>query len=53
MSMFGDRERGEENKFAHDAERLFRARARRDRKLGAWIVQKFLNLDEAATSAYG
>ena len=53
MSMFGDRERGEENKFAHDAERLSRARARRDRKLGAWIGQKFLNLDEAAASAYG
>jgi hypothetical protein len=52
MAIFDDRERAEEAKFAHDEERLFRARALRDRKLGIWIGQTFLGHDSSSAEAY-
>lgn len=36
MSTFDDREHAFEAKFAHDAEMLFRAEARRNRLVGIW-----------------
>lgn len=36
---FKDREKGFENKFAHDLELQFRATARRNRLLGHWAAQ--------------
>lgn len=36
---FKDREKGFENKFAHDLELQFRANARRNRLLGHWAAQ--------------
>lgn len=36
MSTFDDREHAFEAKFAHDAEMLFRAEARRNRLIGIW-----------------
>jgi len=38
MSTFDDRENAFENKFAHDAEMLFRAEARRNKMLGLWAA---------------
>jgi len=38
MSSFDDRERAYENKFAHDAELLFKAVARRNKALGLWAA---------------
>lgn len=39
MSVFDERERGFENKFAHDEELLFRFYARRNKLLGKWAAQ--------------
>ena len=38
MSSLDDREKGYENKFAHDLELDFKVRARRDRLLARWIA---------------
>lgn len=38
MTSFDDRERGFENKFAHDADLRFRAEARRNRLVGLWAA---------------
>jgi len=38
MSTMSDRERAFENKFAHDAEMLFKAEARRNKLLGLWAA---------------
>ncbi|RRH74776.1 DUF1476 domain-containing protein [Falsigemmobacter faecalis] len=38
MTTFDDRERAFESKFAHDAEMLFRAGARRNRLLAEWAA---------------
>ncbi|MGY6694548.1 MAG: DUF1476 domain-containing protein [Roseinatronobacter sp.] len=38
MSTFNDRERAFENKFAHDQEMVFKAVARRNKKLGLWAA---------------
>lgn len=38
MSTFNDRERAFENKYAHDQEMVFKANARRNRKLGIWAA---------------
>jgi hypothetical protein len=38
MTTFDDRERGFENKFAHDEEMQFKAVARRNRLLGLWAA---------------
>lgn len=38
MTTFNDRERAFENKYAHDQEMMFKANARRNRKLGVWAA---------------
>ena len=38
MTTFNDREKGFENKFAHDEEMQFRAHARRNKMLGLWAA---------------
>lgn len=38
MTTFDERERAYEAKFAHDADMLFRAEARRNRLLGEWAA---------------
>lgn len=38
MASFEDREKGFENKFAHDQELEFKAQARRNRLLGQWAA---------------
>ena len=38
MTTFDDRERGFENKFAHDEEMQFKAVARRNKLLGLWAA---------------
>ena len=50
MSGFDEREKGQEQKFAQDAELHFRAR--RDKKLGLWIAESFLDLEESSAEAY-
>ena len=48
MTDFKDRERGEEAKFAMDAETAFRIAARRNRLLGQWAAEKMqLTAEEA------
>ena len=39
MTTFDDRENAFENKYAHDAEMLFRAEARRNKLLGLWAAE--------------
>lgn len=38
MSTFQDRERAFENKYAHDQDMVFKAVARRNKKLGLWAA---------------
>ncbi|ATX66399.1 DUF1476 domain-containing protein [Roseinatronobacter bogoriensis] len=38
MSTFSERERAFENKYAHDQEMMFKAIARRNKKLGLWAA---------------
>ena len=52
MASFDDREKGYENKYAHDQELEFKARVRRDRLLGDWVSSQ-LGLTGAAAEAYG
>jgi len=40
MTMFNDREKGEEAKFVHDEEMAFRIHARRNRLLGTWAAER-------------
>ncbi len=49
--MFEDRERGYEAKWAHDAETLFRIRARRDTRLGEWAAAR-MNLHDSLIEEY-
>ncbi len=53
MSSFDSKEKGEENRFARDAEFRFRATARRDKLLGLWVGEQFLGKtgDEAEAFA--
>jgi hypothetical protein len=51
MTTFDQREKGEERKFVHDEEAHFRARARRDRLVGAWAAEK-LGLKGVEAEAY-
>jgi hypothetical protein len=51
MTTFDDRERGEEAKFAHDADTMFRITARRNRLLGTWAAER-MGLSPAETDAY-
>lgn len=52
MSSFKDREKAFETKYAHDAEMIFKAEARRNRKLAVWVGEKMGMSDEEA-KAYG
>ncbi len=51
MTDFQDRQKGEERKFAMDAETAFRVAARRNRLLGHWAAEK-MNLSPEETEAY-
>jgi hypothetical protein len=52
MSTFDNRENAFENKFAHDAEMLFKAEARRNKLLGLWAANLLgKSADEAAAYA--
>lgn len=52
MASFDDREKGYENKFAHDQELMFKVRARRDKLLALWAAPQ-LGLSGADAQAYG
>jgi hypothetical protein len=52
MSGFNERERGEESRFAHDAELTFKATVRRDRKVGHWIASEFLGIEGEAAADF-
>ena len=51
MTDFQDRQKGEERKFAMDAETAFRVAARRNRLLGHWAAEK-MGLSPEETEAY-
>jgi hypothetical protein len=51
MTDFNDREKGEERKFAMDADTAFRVAARRNRLLGHWAAEK-MGLSPEETEAY-
>ncbi len=51
MTSFNDRERGEEAKFAHDEEMMFRIAARRNRLLGEWAAG-VMGLTDAEADSY-
>ncbi len=51
MTSFKDREKGFENKFAHDQEMQFRATARRNRLAGRWAAD-LLGKSEDDAKAY-
>jgi hypothetical protein len=52
MSGFKDREKGQEAKFAHDAELRFKAEARRNKLLGLWAAELMgISGEEAAKYA--
>ncbi|WP_449220971.1 DUF1476 domain-containing protein [Tistrella mobilis] len=48
MSTFDNRERAEENRFAHDQELAFKARVKRARLLAAWAGPQIGRTDIAA-----
>ena len=48
MTSFDERETAAESKFARDEEMMFRAHARRDRKLGLWAAGLMHKSDESA-----
>ena len=50
MNTFNDRERAFENKYAHDQKMIFKAVARRNRKLGLWAAGLLGKTGEAAES---
>lgn len=52
MSAFDDRQKGQEAKFAFDAEKKFKAEARRNKLLGIWAAELMsLSGDEAKAYA--
>jgi hypothetical protein len=51
MTDFNDRQKGEERKFAMDADTAFRVAARRNRLLGHWAAEK-MGLSPEETAAY-
>jgi hypothetical protein len=51
MTTFDKREEGFEKKFALDEEQKFKATARRNRRLGAWVAEK-LGLSGTEAEAY-
>jgi hypothetical protein len=52
MGNFDDREKSYENKFAHDQELQFKAKARRDRLLAIWVAP-LLGLSAEEAARYG
>jgi len=48
MSGFEDRKKGQEAKFAYDAELRFKAEARRNKLLGLWAAEKLGKTGDAA-----
>ncbi|MFV0473067.1 MAG: DUF1476 domain-containing protein [Pikeienuella sp.] len=48
MTTFDDRKKAFESKFAHDAETMFKAAARRNRLLGHWLAEKLKIADAEA-----
>ena len=51
MTDFSDRQKGEEGKFAMDADTAFRVAARRNRLLGHWAA-KLMGLTEVEAESY-
>ena len=51
MTQFNDREKAQENKYAHDKEREFKIVARRNKLLGLWAAEK-LGLPADERDAY-
>ena len=51
MSQFEDRQKGQEAKFAFDAEKKFKAEARRNKLLGIWAAE-LMSLSGDAANAY-
>ncbi len=51
MTTFDDREKGFENKFAHDQEMAFRITARRNRLVGQWAAD-LMSLTAAEADSY-
>lgn len=51
MTTFDDREKAFENKFAHDADLLFKITARRNKLVGQWAAEK-MGLTPEETTAY-
>ncbi len=52
MSSFDDRQKGFENRYAHDQELQFKAQARRNKLLGLWAAEKMgISGDAAADYA--
>lgn len=51
MTTFDNREKAFENKYAHDAEMMFKARARRNRLFGEWLAGE-MGLTGDDVSAY-
>lgn len=51
MTTFQDREKGFENKYKHDQEKLFKITARRNKLLGLWAAAEF-GLSGDAADAY-
>lgn len=51
MTAFEDRERGQEEKFKHDKELEFKAKARRNKLIGLWAAQE-MKLPQAEHEAY-
>lgn len=52
MSGFDNRKKGEEAKFALDAELRFKATARRNKLLGLWVAESFLGMSGAEAEAF-
>jgi hypothetical protein len=52
MTTFDERQRGEEKKFQHDQELMFRARNRRNKLFGLWVATEHLKLPEAEQADY-
>ena len=51
MTTFDNREKAFENKFAHDADLLFKITARRNKLVGQWAAEK-MGLTREETTAY-
>lgn len=52
MDNLNDRQKAFEKKFAHDAEMVFKAEARRNRMLAEWVAEK-LGMSKEDGEAYG